>query len=226
MAVRVIGTGVEVKKSTLTRVAFASEEERLAATHAAQEKARIALASRSAFLTTPTYVREFTMDLKFDGLIVHDIVGGNLISVEFSDDTPEEFTDWYFSFEKGDAPWTDALPTPNTLLGTFKADTETFIPREMKKETIQERINRRIRERREAGSLDVNFSKPVAPQVREDKAVLMMPDTVPFNRENLRAFYQRQARKVHPDKNPGKDTTELFKRLQTAYERLLLEASE
>ena len=100
--------------------------------------------------------------------------------------------------------------------------------------TISEKINWRIARKRidltvhepEDEPEDEPEEKEISPQVRTDKIMLRMPATVTFNRENLRVYYRKVALRFHPDKNPGKDTTETFRKIQAAYERLLLEASE
>jgi hypothetical protein len=65
-----------------------------------------------------------------------------------------------------------------------------------------------------------------SPLTTVDKLLLRMPAATPLNRENLRHFYHARALRIHPDRNPGKDTKEAFQKLKAAYERLLLLASE
>lgn len=53
----------------------------------------------------------------------------------------------------------------------------------------------------------------------DDYQLLEVPTNA--SEQEVKTAYRRLARKYHPDKNPGKDTTEHFQRLQTAYNNVL-----
>ena len=55
----------------------------------------------------------------------------------------------------------------------------------------------------------------------KEKNLLHIPRSVPLNEKLLRHSYLRRALALHPDKNPGKDTTEAFKKVRAAYDTLL-----
>ena len=52
----------------------------------------------------------------------------------------------------------------------------------------------------------------------DDYQLLDIPTTA--NEQEAKAAFRRLARRYHPDKNPDTDTTELFQRLQSAYENV------
>ena len=231
----------------MTRPVYASEEERLAATHAAQERAREAIA-RAQLLKRPLpkgqawtheTFQELGIDERFaiyENLLEKDNLGfyrrsdpGDFFrevhtnAVYYVSNFGElygDFNVWLSGSKDPDshlylAWWEEPLPEPNVLVGNYNPETGVFVPvkrpapvPELKDTTEEPRV------------------VEARPQVAADKIILRMPSTVPFNRENLRQYYRKVALRFHPDKNPGKDTTEMFRKVQAAYERLLLEASE
>ncbi|ADZ91544.1 J domain-containing protein [Marinomonas mediterranea] len=53
----------------------------------------------------------------------------------------------------------------------------------------------------------------------DDYHILQIPATA--TEQDVKAAFRRLARQYHPDKNPDNDTTELFQRLQSAYQNVL-----
>ncbi|TDO99972.1 J domain-containing protein [Marinomonas balearica] len=53
----------------------------------------------------------------------------------------------------------------------------------------------------------------------DDYHLLQVPTTA--TEQDVKAAFRRLARQYHPDKNPNQDTTELFQRLQAAYQNVL-----